>query len=66
MKISIATATARGVYKRRKLAIDAAEVKRLSEEERLGATVITRRLGIGRGSGYRHLGRPRQPSPAAA
>jgi hypothetical protein len=65
-KISIATATARGVYEGRRPGIDATEVKRPSEEERLGATAITRCLGIGRASGYRHLGRPRQPSAAAA
>jgi hypothetical protein len=65
-KISIATATARGVYEGRRPGIDAAEVTRLSEEERLGATAITRCLGIGRASGYRHLGRPRQLSAAAA
>ena len=51
----IAAAKARGVYKGRKPSIDAAEVKRLRDEEGLGPTAISRRLGIGRASVYRVL-----------
>jgi DNA invertase Pin-like site-specific DNA recombinase len=61
----IAAAKARGVYKGRKPIIDAGEVRRLSEEEKLGATTIARRLGIGRASVYRVLGRPGQRTVAA-
>jgi len=59
----IAAAKARGVYKRRQPIINAAEVQRLSQEEKLGATTIARRLGIGRASVYRVL---RRPGPVAA
>ena len=65
-KIFIATATARGVYRGRKPAIDTAEAKRLSEEEKLGSAAIARRLGIGRASVYRHLDRPWQLPAATA
>lgn len=51
----IAAAKGRGVYRGRKPVIDAAEVRRLRTEERLGATAIARRLGIGRASVYRAL-----------
>ena len=51
----IAQAKARGVYKGRKPSIDAAEVRRLRHEEKLGPAAIARRLGIGRGSVYRAL-----------
>ena len=54
----IAAAKARGVYKGRKPIISATEVQRLSRDEKLGATAIARRLGIGRASVYRVLGRP--------
>jgi DNA invertase Pin-like site-specific DNA recombinase len=54
----IAAAKARGVYKGRKPIINATEVQRLSRDEKLGATAIARRLGIGRASVYRVLGRP--------
>lgn len=54
----IAAAKARGVYKGRQPIINSAEVQRLSQEEQLGATAIARRLGIGRASVYRVLGRP--------
>jgi DNA invertase Pin-like site-specific DNA recombinase len=54
----IAAAKARGVYKGRKPSIDAAEVKRLHAEERLGPAAIARKLGIGRASVYRALGKP--------
>jgi DNA invertase Pin-like site-specific DNA recombinase len=61
----IAAAKARGVYKGRKPIINATEIRRLSQEEKLGATEISRRLGIGRASVYRVLGRPMRPSAAA-
>ena len=53
----IAAAKARGVYKGRKPTIDTAEVRRLKEEEKLGPAGIARRLGIGRASVYRVLGK---------
>src|SRR5438132_9510639 len=53
----IAAAKARGVYRGRKPSIDPAEIARLHTEERLGASVIARRLGIGRASVYRALAR---------
>ena len=51
----IRAARARGAYKGRRPSIDAAEVARLRHEERLGASAIARRLGIGRASVYRLL-----------
>jgi len=51
----ICAAKARGVYKGRKPSIDAAEVRRLHREEKLGPATIARRLGIGRASVYRLL-----------
>jgi DNA invertase Pin-like site-specific DNA recombinase len=53
----IAVAKLRGVYRGRKPSIDAAEVKRLQTEKKLGATAIARQLGIGRASVYRVLRR---------
>jgi DNA invertase Pin-like site-specific DNA recombinase len=52
----IKAAKARGVYKGRKPSIDVSEVRRLKEEEKLGAAAIARRLKIGRASVYRVLG----------
>jgi DNA invertase Pin-like site-specific DNA recombinase len=52
----IKAAKAKGVYKGRKPSIDPAEVRRLHEAEKLGASAIARRLGIGRASVYRVLG----------
>ena len=54
----IAAAKARGVYKGkgRTPTIDAAEVRRLHEEEKLRPSAIARRLNIGRASVYRALG----------
>jgi DNA invertase Pin-like site-specific DNA recombinase len=52
----IALAKTRGVYKGRKPSIDAAEVRRLRHEEKLGPAAIARRLGIGRTSVYRAEG----------
>ena len=51
-------AKARGVYKGRKPAIDAGEVWRPRHDEQLGPAAIARRLGIGRASVYRLLGKP--------
>lgn len=51
----IAAAKARGVYRGRKPSIDTTEVQRLRLEEKLGATEIARRLGVGRASVYRAL-----------
>ncbi len=57
----IAAAKARGVYagKGRRVTIDAAEVRRLRYEEKLGPAAIAKRLKIGRASVYRLLsGKP--------
>jgi DNA invertase Pin-like site-specific DNA recombinase len=51
----IAAAKARGIYRGRKPSTDTAEVRRLQMEEKLGATAIAHRLGIGRASVYRLL-----------
>lgn len=53
----IAAAKARGVYKGRKPKIDYAVVNKLRYEEKLGPADIARRLGIGRASVYRVLGK---------
>jgi len=53
----IAAAKARGVYKGRRAQIDPATVRRLREQEKLGASAIAERLGIGRASVYRLLGK---------
>jgi DNA invertase Pin-like site-specific DNA recombinase len=53
----IEAAKARGIYKGRKPSIDTAEVRRLRDEEKLGPAAIARRLGIGRTSVYRVLGK---------
>jgi DNA invertase Pin-like site-specific DNA recombinase len=58
----IQAAKARGIYKGRKPSIDAAEVRRLREQEKLGPTAIARRLGIGRASVYRVLGKSAPPA----
>ena len=52
----------RGVYRGRKPSIDPAEVQRLRVEEKLGATEIARRLGVGRASVYRALARYGRPA----
>jgi DNA invertase Pin-like site-specific DNA recombinase len=54
----IAAAKARGVYQGRKPSVDTTEIRRLREEQKLGATEIARRLGIGRASVYRALAKP--------
>jgi DNA invertase Pin-like site-specific DNA recombinase len=51
----IAKAKAKGVYKGRKASIDADEVRRLKEDEGLGATEIAKRLNLARSSVYRVL-----------
>jgi DNA invertase Pin-like site-specific DNA recombinase len=53
----IAAAKARGVYKGRKPKIDPAAILHLRTEEKLGPAAIARRLGIGRASVYRVLGK---------
>jgi DNA invertase Pin-like site-specific DNA recombinase len=53
----IAAAKARGVYKGRKPKIDAAVVRKLRDGDKLGPAEIARRLGIGRASVYRVLGK---------
>jgi DNA invertase Pin-like site-specific DNA recombinase len=58
----IAAAKARGVYQGRKPRIDAVEVRRLYVDEKMGATAISRLLGIGRASVYRVLDRDEQPA----
>src|SRR5918997_1115847 len=59
----IRAAKERGIYKGRKRSIDAAEVRRLREREKLGPAIIARRLGISRASVYRVLAM-RRPSTA--
>ena len=58
----IEAAKEKGVYKGRKPIIDAAELRRLRDEERLGPAAIARRLGIGRASVYRVLGKATPPA----
>ena len=53
----IRAAKTRGIYKGRRPSIDAAEVRRLREQEKLGPAAIAKRLGIGRASVYRVLGK---------
>ena len=53
----IKAAKERGIYKGRRPSIDAAEVRRLREQEKLGPAAIAKRLGIGRASVYRVLSR---------
>ena len=52
----IAQAKTRGVYRGRKPSVDMAEIRRLRDQDGLGATAIARQLGIGRASVYRALG----------
>ena len=51
----IAAAKSRGVYRGRKPSVDTAEIQRLRLEDKLGATEIARRLGVGRATVYRAL-----------
>ena len=57
----IRAAKERGVYQGRRPSIDTAEVRRLRDQEKLKPTAIARRLGIGRASVYRVLGK-QEPS----
>ncbi len=52
----IKAAKAKGIYKGRKPSIDAAKVRYLRDEEKLGPAAIARQLGIGQASVYRVLG----------
>lgn len=58
----IAAAKARGAYHGHKSSIDPAEIQRLHVEEKLGATAIARRLGVGRASVYCTLARHELPA----
>jgi len=58
----IAQAKAHGIYKGREPSIDATEVRRLRNEEKLRPAAIARRLGIGRTSVYRALQPQKQPA----
>ncbi|NHZ64440.1 helix-turn-helix domain-containing protein [Massilia sp. CCM 8694] len=58
----IPAAKVRGAYHGRKPSVDSAEVQRLHVEEKLGATEIARRLGVGRASVYRALARHERPA----
>ena len=58
----IAAAKARGIYQGRKPRIDPVEVRRLYVDEKMGATAISRQLGIARASVYRVLDRDGQPA----
>lgn len=49
----IAEAKEKGVYKGRPAKIDAAEIRRLHDEEKYGPAAIARKLGISRSSVYR-------------
>ncbi len=64
----ITAANAHSIYKGRKPTIEAAELRRLRDEEKLGPATIARRLGIGRASVYRLLGVQTKPAlwPAQA
>jgi len=53
----IAAAKARGVYTGRKAKIDPAAIRQLRDKEKLGPSAIAKRLGIGRASVYRLLGK---------
>jgi DNA invertase Pin-like site-specific DNA recombinase len=53
----IAATKARGVYKGRRAQIDPAAVRQLREQEGLDPIAIAKRLGIGRASVYRVLGK---------
>lgn len=51
----IAIAKLRGAYRGRKPSIDSKEVRRLYEDEKLGGTEISLRLGVSRSTIYRVL-----------
>jgi len=52
----------RGQSRRLYTTLDAAELRRLRDEEKLGPAAIARRLTIGRASVYRVLGKPAAPA----
>jgi DNA invertase Pin-like site-specific DNA recombinase len=54
----IKAAKAKDIYKGRKPSIDAADLRRLRDDEKPGPAAIAPRLGIGRASVYRVLGKP--------
>ena len=56
----IAAAKSRGVYRGRKPSVNTAEIQRLRLEDKLGATEIARRLGVGRATVYRALANSEQ------
>ena len=56
----IAAAKLRGIYKGRPTTIDPTEIQRLYHEEHVGASVIAKRLHIGRASVYRALSETRR------
>ena len=58
----IAAARSRGVYHGRKSSVNTAEIVRLRNEDKLGATEIARRLGVGRATVYRALANCEQPA----
>ena len=58
----IAAAKSRGVYHGRKSSVNTAEIVRLRNEDKLGATEIARRLGVGRATVYRALANCEQPA----
>src|SRR3712207_5859715 len=58
----IRAAKERGVYKGRRPSIDAAEVRRVREQEKLGPAASAGRLGIGRAGVYRLLGKQAPPA----
>jgi DNA invertase Pin-like site-specific DNA recombinase len=53
----IAAAKSRGIYKGRQAQIDPAVVRQLRDQKKLGPSAIAKRLGIGRASVYRVLGK---------
>ncbi|WP_219933209.1 hypothetical protein [Massilia glaciei] len=58
----ISAARARGACRGRKPSVDPVEVQRLRVEEKLGATEIARRLGVGCASVYCALVRYERPA----
>lgn len=61
----IKAARAKDVYKCRKATINAVELRRLPDDEKLDLTAIARRLSVGRASVYRVLGKAKVPASAA-
>ena len=61
----IKAARAKDVYKGRKATINAVELRRLPDEEKLDPAAIARQLGIRRASVYRVLGKAKVLASAA-